>query len=168
MKCYRFDVLQDTVLDANNRIIQSGFCAELVEDELEEDHPVQQLLDRYGTDSFFFLSNLVNAFYQKSGIIPWCIILLEKEYAIGEHIDSTRKMKSDILYSAWSYRFKGERFSKEVLPLASVIIIKDKDVLFDAATKSELFKMWLKGLADQPEHCHWVCIAPSVPEDLEN
>jgi len=168
MECYRFEIFQDTTIDANNRIVQSGFCAELAEDEFEEDHPVQQLLDHYGHDSFFFLSNLVNSFYQKGGIIPWCVILLEKEYTIGEHIDSIRKMNSDILYSAWSYRFKGEPHSKEVRPFASVIIIKDKDVLFDAANKSELFKMWLKGLADQPENCHWVCIAPPVPEDLEN
>lgn len=161
MECYRFEVFQETMIDANNRIVQNGFFAALADDEFEEeDHPVQQLLDHHGHDAFFLLNNLVNSFYRKAGIIPWCVILLEKEYSIGKHIDSIRRMNSDILYSAWSYRNKGEHQGNEARPFASVIIIKDKEVMLDAAIKSELFKMWLKGLSDQPENCHWVCIDP--------
>lgn len=118
---------------------------------------LEPILEPYGHYSTFYFENLIG---RKPA--PWAITCLDRQYALGGHVATTRP--SDAGIGFLPYTKLPDPFPEDFVPGVGVIIFSSRAGLQRAATKSPIFEMTWHALQERPEDRRWLVLLDPLPE----
>lgn len=152
--CAEFIVLRETIRNPANGTEESRLGFELDSDSEEK---WEEILERYGRNSWEMVGNLQISFRQSPEGFPWAIIAFPQEFRLAGHLLSLRAGGKDFSFSGYSVRSKHSL--QDSAPPVSMIFVYGKKSLEKLAKESPLLHPAWKALKEMPEDENWFCIS---------
>lgn len=157
--CSEFVALVETIRDPAKGTEESRIGFELQSDAEDK---WDEILEKYGRNSWEVVGNLQTSFRHSKLGIPWAIIAFPEEYRLAGHLCSLRVGGDDFSFTAYSVR-SGYSVSESGPPPVSMVFVSRKAVLERCAHESQLFQAAWQALEKMPETRNWFCISDPPP-----
>lgn len=154
--CSEFISLIETIRDPRKGVEEDRIGFELQSDAEDK---WDEILEKYGRNSFEMVSNLQVSFRKSKAGIPWAIVAFPEEYRLAGHLVSIRVSSEDFSFSAYSLRSGYSISEAAPPPVVSMVFIYRKAALEQAALESPLLQPAWDALRNMPETRNWLCIS---------
>jgi hypothetical protein len=123
----------------------------------------ETLKGMYGSDDPFLMDNLTQTL-TRANLIPWMIILLDKEYPVSGHLMKVRKNLDDFKLAGYTLE-QSHIGNDPPHPISILIFMKKEDILEYSKSSALMLKFWNE-LENLSEDKRWVLFSDPLKESL--
>ena len=157
MRCFEITALSTHISTEGGPFTPDGTVSYWLPDEAED--LLEPILAPYDRGPIWFLDK----YYPGQGPTPWAHVCLDREYALGGHLATSRPPDAGIKFG--TYARAPDPLPDDYVPGVGVIFFLTKAGLEQAVTKSLIFEKSWEALEDCSPEGAWLALLDPLPED---